>query len=260
MSKLDSITTATATPVRGDISPSLHPDSILPFGQTLATDDSPLTAAAFTAGRHALKALYETQAAMEQASLATRAKYGSGAVVDGSSIHAALPDDRAAQLAADLGDAFSRVARQFDLHVSNVTETIGTLTASIDRALQPKSRDAVTAQNLSDLRKFIADKPDGQRLDWVHQQIASGDLEVAHAVLGSNPFVSGMTREDQKLMRDLAAKTFALKEHAALTAATQMYEHLQKASQIFVARYKIIAPVVKPSAHAAAIANLKKSA
>jgi hypothetical protein len=259
MPKLESITAATATEVKSDISPTLHPDAILPFGQTLAIDESPKSVAAFQSARSALKALYEGLADIEEASRQTRLKYGSGQIISGASIQAALPDDRVAQLAADMGDRFARVARTFDQHLGVVSDTIDSLSQSIERTLMPRSRDAMAATNASDIRRYIKDLPDNKRLDFIHKTIEDGDIEVAQAVLSTSGWVSGLNRDEAAIVRDLAAKTYAPKEHAQLEAAKKLANHLKASSQIFVERYKKLLPAVRESAHTAAIKKLKEA-
>ncbi len=270
MSKLQTIVAATATPVNAAISPTLHPDQILPLGQTLAADDSS-TAAAFQAGRAALKSLYDGLADMEAAIDATEAKFGTGQigssgrigpghVVDGAAVRQVLPDDVAARLAADMGDRFARIARRFDANTKLVDDTVASLTASIDRALTPKSRDAMAAQSAADIRRFVAALPDEKRAAWVLNAIENdGDLEVAQAILSTSGFVSGLDRPQINFVRESAAKRFAPRDAAHLEAAKKLADHLKHASAIFVERYKKRLPVVKESPHSIATKRLKEA-
>jgi hypothetical protein len=271
MSKLDSIAAATATPVHAAISPTLHPDQILPLGQTLATDDSPATAAAFQAGRTALKSLYETLADMESAITATEAKFGTGQIgssgrlgpghmVDGATIRQVLPDEVSARLAADMGDRFARCARAFDANMKQVDDTIASLSTSIDRALTPKTRDAMAAQSAADIRRFVAALPDEKRAQWVLDAIEKdGDLEVAQALLSTSGFVSGLDRPQTAFVRESAAKRFSPKEFAHLESAKKLADHLRHASALFVEHYKKRLPAVKVSPHVAAVKKLKEA-
>ena len=271
MSKLESIIAATATPVHASISPTLHPDQILPLGQTLANDDFPATAAAFQAGRAALKQLYTGLADMESAIATTEQKFGTGQVgssgrigpghaIHGAAIRQVLPDEVSARLAADMGDRFARVARAVDDNIKTVDDTIASLTSSIDRALTPKLRDAMAAQSAGDIRRFIAALPDGKRAAWVLEAIEKdADLEVAQAILSTSGFVSNLDRQQAAFVREAASKRFAPREFAHLEAAKKLADHLKHASAIFVEHYQKRLPVVKESAHAVALKKLKET-
>jgi hypothetical protein len=250
------------TEVRIDVSPTLHPDAIAPLGKVIGPEaGSPSTVTAFKAAQGGLKVMYEGLSDMERANLSTRAQYGTGQVVDGSTIHAALPDDRAVQLAADMGDRFGKVAKAFDQSFQQVSETIDRLSTTVERALKSPGRDAMAASNASDIRRYVKDlKDEGRRMDFMHKAIEEGDVEVVGAVLGTNPYVSGLTPAHMEVVRDLASKKFCPVERAQFDAAKALGEHLTNASRIFVERYKRIVPQVRQNPHAMAMKNLKGAA
>lgn len=259
MSKIETINQATAVAVVGAVSPTLHPDALLPMGEALAGDDG-AHASAYQAGRQGLHELYQAMAELEQANTLTRQRFGTGQVVNGSSIQAELPDDVAAQLSADMGNRFTRAAQVFDRNLETVNGTIDTLSKRIDGVLASKQRDAVTAQNLSDLRHYVKDLPDSKRMDFCHRQIEAGDIETAHAIFSTSPYASGFTKTDVAILRDLASKTFAPAEHAKLAAAIKLRDHMHASAKVFAERFKQITPRIRENPQSAAVKKLRGAA
>lgn len=242
------------TKVLATVSPSLHPDALTPWAGPLTENDKPLPA--LTAGRAALRALYEGMGDLENAVTTTQARFADHMVVSGPNIVPALPDEAATQLAADMGTRFASVARTFDQQFSAVGETIENLESLIAKVLTNTKRDAMAAIEASDIRRYVKDQE--KPLNFLHGAIDAGDHEVVSAVLATTPWVSGLNRDNYQLVKELAAMRFAPKEFAALTAAKSLRDHLTNASKIFVERYRKITPV--PSAsnpHVAAIKKLK---
>jgi hypothetical protein len=257
----DQINAAVTTPINGSVSPSLHPNSLIPFGEVLAADDAPSTASAYRAGCSALATMYATTSDIIAADAATRSQFGFSLAVDGRKIQVAVPEDKKQQLAADMGARFAAVAKGVDQHFHTVNETIDRLTSSIDRALtNPKRNETGVAAAASDIRKFIAALSDEKRMNFLHAAVAADDHEVVTAVLGTSGFVSGLPRESVAVLRNLASQKFAPREHAQLDAAQKLRDHLTVASRVFVQKFKELTPVLRESKNTTAIRKLREGA
>lgn len=252
--KLEQLRESVKTEVTGDVSPGLHPDALLPFAQPLI-DHEAATPALDSAFR-AQQVLYNAMRDMTAAENETRLKYGGTLVVDGKSIQRAIPEAQQAALAADLGARFESTAKRFDRHLGVVNETIDSLTTTIERVLSPKKDTPATAQAASDIRAYVKNLPEEKRMSFLHEA-AKSDHEVIAAVLSTTPWVSGLNREQAALVKEMASEGFAPKEHAARAAAQKIAGHLLSSAQNWTAAYRKLVPVLKPSAHAAAIQKLK---
>lgn len=255
--KLDAIRAATTTEVVASIPADWHPDSTLLWAEPLMAHEG--ATAALQSGRAALKTLYESMRVMQDAERATREKFGGTLEVSGKVIQRSVPEDKQAALAADLGARFESTAKSFDRHLGVVNDTIESLTNTIERALSPKKDSPATAQAASDIRAYVKNLPDDKRMSFIHGAINEGDLEVAQSLLSTTPWVSGLNREQAAMIKEMAAEKFAPREHLARGAANKLADHLRSSSQNFVQAYRKLQPVLKPSAHAAAIAKLKEA-
>jgi hypothetical protein len=262
MSKLEGILAATAPAVMSPhVSPGIHPDAILPFGQTLAADDAPTTAAAFSDARLGLKTLYESMHTIEVADIETRKQHASGVVVDGHNVRPSISPEKAAELAASMGAKWDSVARVFDQHLGRVTETKANLETAIAKALEaPRKNDTSVAQAASDIRRYIAALPDGKRMDFLHSAIESGDHEIASAVLGTAGFVSGLNREQAATIRDMASQKFAPRQYEQHRALSAVQDAMTSAAKNWTTRFEALLPRVKESKADAAMKALKVGA
>jgi len=244
-----------------DISPTMHPLSIEPMKAVLAPEHgATYTAKAFAAGTAALKNLYESMADLESVNQLMRQKYQVGVVVDGQTgrtMHKELPDDVAAQVAADYGARFDRTARVFDQQAAIVGETIEKLQGVIDSALTHKANDPKSAAVASDIRQFVRGLPENKRMDWLHGRIGDGDVEIVSAVLAS-PWVAGLDKAHAATIRDLASERLAAVEFAQIATCKKLAAHLQTASAAYVSQYRRIVPRVREDNAALATKKLRE--
>src|ERR1035437_1516410 len=169
-------------PILSSVSPTLHPDSVTPFA---AAGESPIRAA-----QQALISIYRSSDAMTQAEKTTRATFGVTQIVNGAKIELAIPQDRAVILAADLGERFGKVARQFDSSMIIINDTISGLETKIAETLVSAQRDAMASGEAQDCRRYIAGLPQAERMNVLH----SADLDMVQACLAS-PFAAGLSRD-----------------------------------------------------------------
>jgi hypothetical protein len=233
------------------VSPTLHPDSILPFAE--AIKDTP----AMKAATSALQKLYSSLGDMEAASTTARQQFGTGPVAAG--IPSVLPDEIAARLNAEMGARFASTARAFDASMATVTESVDKLNGAIERKLTNSKRDAAAATEAAEIRAYVKAQPDP--LAFIHQSIEAGDIAVASAVLATSNWVSGLSRENHAFVRELASGKFCPVETAQRDAAVAVRDHLTRSSAIFVEAYrKMLPPVRAVTPAAAALAKLKGAA
>jgi hypothetical protein len=247
--------------IRGDISLSLHPDSIQPFKPILSPDQgsSAATAPAYGAATAALTTLYESMGQLEDAERTTRAAYPAGQVIDGAFVRLGIQPEAAQRLAADMGTKFASVARTFDAQYAQVQSAAAHLDERINAALQPAQRDNMAASAASDIRNYVRSLPDEKRVGFLHDAIESGDHEIMSAVLSTTPWVSGLNREQFADVKEWAREKFSPVEYAQLGALNKLAAHLESSSHIFVTRYKALLPTVRENPAIEATKKLKAS-
>jgi hypothetical protein len=244
------------TPLNADISPTLHPLSIAPLKAVLET--TPATARAFNAGSTALKNLYDSMVDLERVNELTRAKFGVGVMVAGGrTIATPLPDEVAATVAADFGLRFERTARAFDEQITVVHDVIDKLDNVVGNSMTHKSNTPKDAAVASDIRNFVRGLPDAKRMDWLHERIKDGDVQVVSAVLES-PWVAGIDRQQVETIKDLASMKLAPVERSQIDTAKKLHAHLVQASKLWVTRYQKMVPKVRPDGVAAATRKLRE--
>jgi hypothetical protein len=234
---------------------SLHEDSVTPWAAPLTTDGKPHPA--LVASKAALRILYDGLGLAETAVTTTHAQFATGpVVVDGARIRPSLPEERANQLVTDLNVKLASVARGFDQQLGIVSDAVEGLKKQINTALTNPKRDAVVAQEQSDIRKFVATMPDrNARMSWLHSRIEDGDHAVVTACLAS-PWAAGLDKECLETLSDLASRKFAPTQRVQLDACTALHGHLLAGSQRFANRWRQITPT--PRADSPAVAARKK--
>jgi hypothetical protein len=238
---------------------AMHPDMLTPLGKILAPEGIKApTAPAFTAGRTAMAALYEGMGDIAQAHEAWHVEHGRP-YTSGNKITYVLDEDQKAALRNAMGAKFSKIAGTFERNYNAVAETVETLQANIDRTLTMPKRDAVAAQEASEIRAFVKSKPDIDRLGFVHAAIEAGEIDVAQAVLSASHYVSGFDKSQAKTIRDMAETKFAPDLRKSADAARSLAAQLTKASELFTSKYRTLLPAEPaPNSNRAAIKKLRE--
>jgi hypothetical protein len=237
-------TVAKPEPILSQVSPTLHPDSATPFA---AAGD-----AAMSAARATLTSIYRGLDAMTTAEHTTRQTFGTTQVVDGAEIKLAIPQDRATILAADLGDRFAKIARQFDGSMITINEGIAGLENKIAKTLVSAARDPMAATEAADARKYIAGLPPAERMGVLH----AADLAVVQACLAA-PYAAGIGKDQAVALRSLASDRFAKPEVDQLSAAVALRSHLQNSSKLFVGKFRTLMPTLAETPQSKAQKALK---
>jgi hypothetical protein len=260
MSKLDEINTATAVPLLTSVSLGIAPDSILNHGPTLADVDGP-GATIYTNARKALGSMHVGLGAIEDAVATTRAAHAVTTVVDGAKVRGEIDESRKAQLAADLGSRFSRVAATVDRCADAIDQDIATLSEIVERALvHPRKDTPSVVQEASDIRRYVASLPAAERGEFLRLQAASGDIEIVQACLATSPFVSGIRPENANIIRETLKERLVGDTYRKLNAAIKVRDHVQNAGTLFAKRFREVLPIPKVTANAKAMAALKEGA
>jgi hypothetical protein len=241
-----------ADKVLTSVSPSLHPDSVLPFSK--AGD------VVVKSAQSALRGMYVSLDLMQNLEQSTRQEFGVKRVVDGANTFAlSIPHDKAVILHADLGTRFATVARGFDVSLGQINDQITALQGRVDKSLVSTKRDAVSGNEFSDIRRYVSTLDPNKRMDFLHSAINAGDVDVVHACVAS-PWASGLSREQVEVVRDLASKKFATADVEQLGAARATHTHLLAASATFLAKYKTLLPNVVETPSSVATKALKTEA
>lgn len=239
--------------IRADVPISLHPDSLLGHAKVLDQPDT-VGRTVLAVGREALTIAYGTYAAMQNAEMALLATAGparrrqaplnrgggsdyQGDVrfIDGAVTRVHGHEGEYAEAAAK---AFERTSRDLDRRSDELRRHREALAERVEQTLNDKTKK--TPENLtvaSEVRAHVKSLPANQRLSFLRKAIDQGDLRTVSAVLAGQGFLSGLTEERHKTVRDMAAQKFAPTDHAQLMATEAVIEKVMTAGQHLVGRY-----------------------
>jgi hypothetical protein len=252
---LDKTNAETTTKLHTKVGLAVHPDSLLPLGETLC-DAGGHGQVAYAAGRRALGALYETEASIHDALDAMSEPTQVG--LKGSVTKVEVPYARRAELAANMGTAAHRAYRAYEVNTQAVEEAVAKLAGNVESALtDPNANRASHVQTASEIRRYVANLASGDRMMFLQKAIKDGDVDIAHAVLAASCYVSGLDKNEFKLIRDHAALHLAPRDFNQLNAARQILDTLNRAGDKFITTVGKLRPKVEPSPGEAAMARLK---
>ena len=252
--RLQRIHESTATPLDTKVGLGLHPDAIVAHGQLLCDASGP-GEVAYTSGRTALHALYSGLSTIEAANHEMSVDK-----IVGRATQRVVPPERAPQLAAAMDVKFKNVARTLERNEAAVDEAITQLESRVQAAiLHPRKDTSSGVQFAAEIRSHLRDtlKTPSERLDFIRKAIAEGDLEIASAVLSTTSYNSGLSKQEQSLVRGLAEERFALRESKQRDAAMKIKATLQTAMQQFVGRYVQLLPKIQEAKGAKALERLR---
>lgn len=111
--------------------------------------------------------------------------------------------------AADARDAirkgFGSMKATLDQEYNALAEARERLALAIDESLVPERRTCEAAE----IRGHFASLPDADRLKLLEERVEAGDLETVAAALSGPSFLSGLTDDQRKKIRDQAEQRFA---------------------------------------------------
>jgi len=229
--------------INGNVVTDLHPDSLLPHADVLVDSESTdVAAASYDTGRRALKSLYESSDAIDQAQTAcmTNQQVGVEKVSGKPIMRRGIDPQRAPQLAAAMSESFARTAAQIEASESILGNTAEKLENDVATSLINKRQNETSvSQAAGEIRNYVRSnfKDPGARLNFLMNCIEQGDHETISAVLATRPWVSGLDRDQQARVRDLAAEKFAPRAYKQLHSVNAVRQHLDRAHRSYVASY-----------------------
>lgn len=221
-----------APAVRGDISPSIHPTSII--GRAPALDvPGTMGQHIYTEAQTALTAIYNTlgeikdvRAGVEKTNQTNREGVQGGKVVR----LVAYPDS----FFDGVDRAFTRASRQADSANAGISAKIASLTKQVDELLSDPSTQKPVAV---EIRAHAKSLTDSQRVAFVQEAGKNKDRVTLAALLAGPPYLSGMSKEQADLARNVAEEAFAPRESAQLRAAKVVLERVREAGSALVQYY-----------------------
>jgi len=229
--------------LNGNVATDLHPHSLLPHADILVDGESTdVAAASYDTARRTLKVLYESADAIDQAHTAcmTNIRVGTEKASGKPILQRGIDPQRAPQLAAAMSESFGRAAAQIEASDGILGKTVEKLENDVATSLVNKrANETSVSQAAGEIRQYLRSnfKDPGARLNFLMQCIEQGDHETISAVLATRPWVSGLDREQQARVRDLAAEKFAQRSYKQLKAITAVRAHLDRANRSYVASY-----------------------
>lgn len=227
----------TDIPIRPDVSPSAHPDALGNHAEVLDLPDTP-GATAFAAGRNALAETYrllahtaEAEAAVQEAAPSARRRQSlepHHADFLGPLRWGVSGIERFTGREALLFEAYEKAMVRIN---PVVVREIRTIEAQIGR-LESHVSDALTFEGAAlssrsgqatEIRQFVkAFKEPSERWMFLKERVDAEDRQAVDAVLGSPPYLSGLTPEQHAQLRTIAAEVWCPQPYRQLNAAKAM--------------------------------------
>lgn len=227
------------TPIRTDVSPSLHPDVTSGVADILTAPGAAGPGnRAYAEAREALATLYETIGSIndaEKALLAAAPKEGEAGydpVMDGRTIRA--KHGREFELAQAAQKAFDRASRRYDASFARVR--------SDRQALEKRLSDAIGGDQpsgslSSEIRAHFKELPNAaERAKALRAAADAKDVATLRAVFNAPAFLSGLSADEQTALKSDACDRVAPDLLAQLRAVEKLEEQLMQAGTALVAR------------------------
>lgn len=223
----------TDIPIRPDVSPSAHPDALGNHSQVLDLPGTP-GATAFAAGRAALAETYrllahtaEAEKAVQEAAPSARRRqslephhadflgplrWGVGGI------------ERFTGREALLADAYEKAMVRINPGVvremKNIEAQIGRLEGYVNEALTYEDAGLSNRSGqATEIRQYVkAFEQESERWMFLKERIDAQDRQAVDAVLGSPPYLSGLTPEQHKQLRVIAAEVWCPQHYRQLEA------------------------------------------
>ncbi len=245
--------------IRGDISPSLHPESIAGHRDVLTGDGAGPGSLAYTNATRALHGLYKSLSDLSEATYAIREPLQPGekpraGPPDMPIVNFKIDPQKAAALVTAATQRLTSTAATLAKHRDEIEKSIAALDSRVEATLSnPRRNEASVSQAASEIRAHVKSLPPGERMAFLNAALDASDHEITAAVLSTSPFVSGLDRAQFATLRQLASAHFAPKEFAQANAARGILQHLDNAATVFGQRYQSLIPKATESSSAKAI-------
>lgn len=253
--RLNKLNESSAVVLDAKVSPALHPDAILPQGNVLVDENGGPGETAYAACRSALRTMYSGLSEIEAAHQAQLVPVGGAKGLTKMDV----PAERRPALSDAMARRFEAVANNHARSEATVHESIAQLEHRIANAVAHPNRErASVVQVASEIRAHMKNmETAAERMAFLQNAIAEGDIEVTAAVLGSSCWVSGLDKKQFAILKNAAERQFAPREAAQRDAVEKVKAALLSASQTFTRRYLELLPTIQPSAADQALKKLR---
>lgn len=227
----------TDIPIRPDVSPSAHPDSLGNFAEVLDLPDTP-GGIAYAAGRNALSETYrllthtaEAEAAVQDAAPSVRRRQSlteSHAEFLGPLRWGVGGIERFTGREALLADAYEKAMVRIN---PLVVREMRNIEAQIGR-LEGYVRDALTYEGAAlssrsgqatEIRQYVKSFEEAsERWKFLADRVDAQDQQAVDAVLGSPSYLSGLTADQHEALRVIAAERWCPQHYRQLNACKEM--------------------------------------
>lgn len=227
-----------AIPLRGDISPSIHP------GYALEMEMPTLRQSAL--GEAGARAVGDAMASMYKAigDVTETARQLDAAAPPPTKLNTVMgPSGRPKVLHGREEELAAAANKRFDA----VGQIVDARLAAARAARDEVAKKVSVALNKSDgfsaaIRGHVNNLPDGKRDKFLRDAILSGDLQAVSAVVLAPHYLSGITADDHKRLTADAREKFAPQENSILQAMDRALSRAENAKVLFT---KAMAPHLK---------------
>lgn len=241
-----------STPIRPDVPISLHPDSLLGFGEALDAEGT-LGTNVLAAARESLRLCYDLFGRMNDAerdlqAIADPARRRQHPVERGGrtdySDNVRMKNGKptrvvdAEEFIVAAEQAFARVGPAIDRRVKELNGYRDALEGRVATTLDYPARKTPEGLALAaEVRAHIKGLKADERMKFVAQAIEAGDVPTVAAVLHAQPFLSGLSPDTYATLRARAATKFAPVDNAQLAATEAAIKHVTTAGSALVKRF-----------------------
>jgi hypothetical protein len=238
------------TPIRADISLSVHPDSLLNVAKDLNVDGTP-GQAIYKVARQAIAPLYEALGQMVDARKAMYSNVPKNApTVMGRADPETGVGSRPVPITGREGEvrnamqaAFDRAARISDHQYKTLMSMRDNLAKSIDAKLvDPKATTPLGISQAAEIRTMIRSMPKKDRGDYIEQTLDEGDVQQISAILHGPRHLTGLSKVEHEQLRKFAAQKLAPVEHKQLLASDAAIDTIMRAGMAFNANHQKLQP------------------
>jgi hypothetical protein len=222
------------TPLRTDITPSIHPGIVdEAHGKVLGGDSRLHANHALAAGREALEVAYSAVGSLLDAAKAHQSNFR----VERHKGRTVKALERSDELRKAAEASFGRAAAQVDRRTREINAAREKLAAEVDEALRPPSRDNLAATMASEIRSHFESIKGGERLRLFHRAVDAKDRATIAAVLHAPAYLSGMDDAQQSELRSVAAAALAPEAAAEVTEIDKVLDRVRLAGKTLTDRY-----------------------
>jgi hypothetical protein len=232
----------TDLPIRPDVPPSAHPDALGNFAHTLDLPGTP-GHMAYEAGRNALAETYrllshtaDAEAAVQDAAPSARRRQSlepRHAEFLGPLRWGVNGIERFTGREELLNEAYEkaicRINPLVNREIKNIEAQIGRLETQVAEALtfEGAGQSARSGQ-ATEIRQLLkAFNKDSERWNFMKQRVDAKDKQAIDAVLSSPPYLSGLTDEQHRQLRIIAAEVWCPHQHGQLNACKAMLDRVR---------------------------------